>query len=94
MVERDSVKKLLDYLGGADNIVDIIGCITRLRITVNNATSILKNKEKILNDFEDIKKFDIVGQKYLEITLGSKVETYRSLLNDILNEVQRDGEIF
>lgn len=75
-------KKLLESLGGSDNIEDAYNCVTRLRVTVNNP-------EKV--DEDRIKQTGITGivkpsETNYQIVIGPEVTSVMNAFNKQLDE--------
>ena len=78
---REQAQKFLEALGGAENIVEVEGCITRLRGTVVDPDKIEVNK---------IKQLKIMGQpmirgKGFQIVVG----TYAELIGTEMNKIMK-----
>ena len=80
---EDRARQLIEALGGKGNIVEIEGCITRLRGT-------LKDPSKI-----DIKKMLPLGVVGRPIIMGKGVQivvgTYAELIGTAMNKIMREG---
>ncbi|GBD82629.1 hypothetical protein TEHD86_1351 [Tetragenococcus halophilus subsp. halophilus] len=75
-------KKLLEALGGKDNIDDIYNCVTRIRVTVNQPD--LVNEERI-------KQTGISGivkpsESHFQIVIGPEVTSVMREMNKLLDE--------
>ncbi|MDN6571334.1 MAG: PTS transporter subunit EIIC [Staphylococcus equorum] len=75
-------KKLLEALGGKDNIEDIYNCVTRMRVTVNQPE---------LVDEERIKQTGISGivkpsENHFQIVIGPEVTNVMGEMNKLLDE--------
>jgi glucose-like phosphotransferase system IIB component len=78
---RDKALQFIEALGGADNIVEIEGCITRLRGTVKDPSKV---------DMKKLQKLRIIGRpifmgKGIQIVVG----TYAELIGTAMNEIMR-----
>ncbi len=78
----DKASKFVDALGGAENIVDIEGCITRLRGTIRDPGKVSLAK---------LQKLNIVGRpifmgKGIQIVVGTHAELIGSAMNEILKK--------
>lgn len=78
---RDTALQFIEALGGADNIVEIEGCITRLRGTVADPSKV---------DLKKLQKLRIVGRpifmgKGIQIVVG----TYAELIGTEMNKIMR-----
>ncbi len=78
---REQALKFLDALGGAENIVEIEGCLTRLRGTLVDPGKIDVAKLKELK----IKGEPIVKGKVVQIVVG----TYAELIGTEINKIMR-----
>lgn len=78
---RDKALQFIEALGGADNIVEIEGCITRLRGTVVDPSKV---------DLRNLQKLGVIGRpifmgKGIQIVVG----TYAELIGTAMNEIMR-----
>lgn len=80
---EDKARGFIEALGGKENIVEIEGCITRLRGT-------LKDPSKI-----DVKKMMPLGVVGRPIIMGKGVQivvgTYAELIGSAMNKIMRAG---
>lgn len=88
MERKEVTKKILELVGGAQNVVNAWHCMTRLRFE-------LKNKELIQQD--EIKQLEgVMGIQYakdqLQIVLGTSVHKYYDILMEMLDMKEGDGE--
>lgn len=79
---RYMAKKILDNLGGRDNIVDIENCITRLRVELENGDLIQE---------ENIKKTGAKGivrlsDKSIQIIIGTNVKRVMAEMTDLMEK--------
>lgn len=77
---RELALKFLEALGGPENIVDIEGCITRLRGTVVDPGKI---------DIGSLKQLKIIGEPIIkggviQIVVGTKAEMIATEINKIV----------
>ncbi len=81
---EDRARQFIEALGGKDNIVEIEGCITRLRGT-------LKDPSRI-----DLKKMLPLGVVGRPIIMGKGVQivvgTYAELIGSAMNKIMREGK--
>ncbi len=81
---EDKARQFIEALGGKENIVEIEGCITRLRGT-------LKDTSKI-----NIKKMMPLGVVGRPIIMGTGVQivvgTYAELIGSAMNKIMREGK--
>lgn len=77
---REQALKLLDALGGPENVIEIEGCITRLRGTVVDPGKIDVAKLKELK----IKGDPIIKGKVIQIVVGSYAELIGTEMNKIM----------
>ena len=78
---RDKALKFIEALGGAENIVEIEGCITRLRGTVVDPSKV---------DLRKLQGLGVIGRpmfmgKGIQIVVG----TYAELIGTAMNEIMR-----
>jgi len=78
---RDKALQFIEALGGADNIVEIEGCITRLRGTVVDPSKV---------DLRKLQKMGVIGRpifmgKGIQIVVG----TYAELIGTAMNKIMR-----
>lgn len=78
---HDKALKFIEALGGADNIVEIEGCITRLRGTVKDPAKV------------DLKKLQALGVIGRPIFMGKGIQivvgTHAELIGTAMNEIMR-----
>jgi len=79
---REEALKFIEALGGADNIVEIEGCITRLRGTVVDPRKV---------DLKKLQRLRIVGRpifmgKGIQIVVGTHAELIGTAMNEIMRE--------
>jgi PTS system N-acetylglucosamine-specific IIC component len=73
-------KKLIENLGGKDNVVSVENCITRLRIEVKDGTVI--NEEKIRQT--GVKGLVKLTDTNIQIVVGKDVQAVKDAMNDLL----------
>ena len=82
--KNDSIKheafKILEALGGAENIEDVDACITRLRVNVKDNKKINKEQLKISGATAVL---DVKGG--IQAIYGAKAILYKNAINDILD---------
>jgi glucose-like phosphotransferase system IIB component len=80
---EEKARQFIEALGGKDNIVEIEGCITRLRGT-------LKDPSKV-----DTKKLAPLGMIGRPIMMGTGIQivvgTYAELIGSAMNKIMRAG---
>lgn len=77
---RDTALQFIEALGGADNIVEIEGCITRLRGTVVDPSKV---------DLRKLQKLGIIGRpifmgKGIQVVVGTHAELISTAINEIM----------
>ena len=77
---REQALKFLEALGGPENIVDIEGCLTRLRGTVVDPGKI---------DIDQLKQLKLLGEpiikgNVIQIVVGTKAEMIGTEMNKIM----------
>ncbi len=77
---RDKALQFIEALGGADNIVEIEGCITRLRGTVADPSKV---------DLKKLQKLRIIGRpifmgKGIQVVVGTHAELIGTAMNEIM----------
>ena len=78
---RDKAIKFIEALGGADNIVEIEGCITRLRGTVRDPKKV---------DLKKLQSLRIVGRPmFMGTGIQVVVGTHAELIGTAMNEIMR-----
>ncbi len=77
---REQAQKFLDALGGPENIVEIEGCITRLRGTVIDANRIDVPRLKELQ----IRGEPIIKGNVVQIVIGTYAEMIGTEMNKIM----------
>ena len=78
---RDKALQFIEALGGADNIVEIEGCITRLRGTVTDPGKV---------DLKKLQSLRIIGRpifmgKGIQIVVGTYAELIGTEMNKIMS---------
>ncbi len=79
---HDKALKFIEALGGADNIVEIEGCITRLRGTVKDPSRV---------DLKKLQSLGVIGRpifmgKGIQIVVGTHAELIGTEMNKIMRE--------
>jgi glucose-like phosphotransferase system IIB component len=77
---RDKALQFIEALGGADNIVEIEGCITRLRGTVVDPSKVNMRK---LQRLGAIGRPMLMG-KGIQVVVGTHAELIGTAMNEIL----------
>jgi len=77
---RQQALEFLDALGGPENVIEIEGCITRLRGTVVDPSKIDVAKLKELK----IKGEPIIKGKVVQIVVGTYAEMIATQMNKIM----------
>lgn len=77
---EDKARQFIEALGGKDNIVEIEGCITRLRGT-------LKDPSKV--DMKKLQSLGIIGRpilmgKGIQIVVGTHAELIGTAMNKLM----------
>jgi glucose-like phosphotransferase system IIB component len=77
---EDKARQFIEALGGKDNIVEIEGCITRLRGT-------LKDPSKV--DMKKLQSLGIIGRpilmgKGIQIVVGTHAELIGTAMNKVM----------
>lgn len=77
---HDKALKFIEALGGADNIVEIEGCITRLRGTVKDPSKV---------DMKKLQSLGVIGRpifmgKGIQIVVGTHAELIGTAMNEIM----------
>ncbi|NME35013.1 maltose/glucose-specific PTS transporter subunit IIBC [Fusobacterium sp. FSA-380-WT-3A] len=75
-----TAKLMLEGLGGKDNLVNIDNCITRLRLTLNDATIIDVNKIKKAGAIDVVK----LSNTNIQVIIGPKVQVMRKQIEKLL----------
>ena len=77
------VNKIIDGLGGKDNIVDVDACITRLRVGVKDASLVQENEfwTKEMGASGIVKNGTAI-----QVVYGAKAAGYKSQINSILGK--------
>ena len=78
---REKALKFIEALGGAENIVEIEGCITRLRGTVVDPSKV---------DVKKLQRLKIIGRpmlmgKGIQVVVG----TYAELIGTEMNKIMK-----
>lgn len=69
---RDDAEKLLEYVGGKENIAAVTHCATRMRFVLNDQS---KANEKAIEDIPSVKgMFTNAGQ--FQVIIGNDVPTF------------------
>ena len=81
-IHREKAENFLSCLGGADNIVDVANCATRLRISVNDETLLASEAE-----FKSVGALGLVKNgKAIQVIVGLTVPTVRDEFEKALNK--------
>lgn len=77
---RDKALQFIEALGGIDNIVEIEGCITRLRGTVVDPSKV---------DLRKLQTLGVIGRpifmgKGIQIVVGTHAELIGTAINEIM----------
>ena len=75
-----TAKLMLEGLGGKENLVSIDNCITRLRLTLNDASKIEIDKIKKAGAIDVVKLSDT----NIQVIIGSKVQAMRKQIEKLL----------
>ncbi|WP_454098668.1 PTS transporter subunit EIIC [Metabacillus sp. SLBN-84] len=85
MKEKESVQKIIEYVGGKENINKVWHCMTRLRFDLNDYSLIEHDKVKQLNG--------VIGEQLqndqYQIVIGTNVQQYYKAL---IEELEVNGE--
>lgn len=79
---NEQVRLIIDALGGAENILDVDACITRLRVTVKDG-NFVKENEYWINKL-GAKGLVKVGTSGVQVIYGAAAAKYKLLINNIL----------
>lgn len=85
---REKIQRLIDLLGGRENIVHLNHCVTRLRIELKDISKIDRNG---LENYE-IAKGVVVNNEGVQIVIGVKVKEIFKELETALKEESVEGE--
>ncbi|MEG1994283.1 MAG: PTS transporter subunit EIIB, partial [Oscillospiraceae bacterium] len=77
----ETAERVLEALGGKDNIEDCDACITRLRVAVKDIKKVDKNAIKVEGAAAI---FDVKGG--IQAVFGAKADLIKSKINDIIGE--------
>lgn len=78
-----NVRKILEGIGGKDNITDLTNCITRLRLTLKDVSKI--NADLLINE-TGASKVIIIDEHNAHIIYGLKIEAVRKAIEEELNK--------
>ena len=79
-------KNIVEGLGGADNVTNIINCYTRLRVDVKDENKVNINMLK-----ENVKASGIVDKgKYIQIVIGMGVEQERERVEAYIEYLKKE----
>jgi glucose PTS system EIICB or EIICBA component len=78
--QKESLRSMIAALGGRHNVLELNACLTRLRISVNDASLVDKARLMRLGA-----KGVIVVGKGVQVVFGTKAETLRKLLQKYLD---------
>ncbi|EEH6843701.1 PTS mannose transporter subunit IIB, partial [Salmonella enterica] len=81
---NEQVRQIIDALGGAENILDVDACITRLRVTVKDS-NFVKDNEYWINKL-GAKGLVKVGTTGVQVIYGAAAAQYKLLINNILEK--------
>ena len=71
--------KIIEYLGGVDNIEDVDACATRLRVGVKDASKVQKDKFKSLGAIGVLEV-----DNGIQAIFGAKAILYKTVILDLL----------
>ncbi len=80
--DNAQVEKMIEALGGADNLIDVDACITRLRITVKDG-SLVKDNNYWTQEL-GAKGLVKVGDTGIQAIYGAQAATYKAQINSRL----------
>lgn len=87
MDSRQLAEKILEYVGGKQNVSSVTHCVTRLRIIVKDTKQIKEN---------EIKKLDVIGTNLVgtqfQVILGAKVVEVYKEFEPLTGSVTTEGE--
>ena len=81
MEKREVVAKIVEYVGGKDNIVNVWHCMTRLRFDLKNKNMIQEEEIKQLEGVMGIQ----FAKEQLQIVVGTSVHKYYEILIEMLD---------
>ncbi|WP_250278581.1 PTS transporter subunit EIIB [[Clostridium] colinum] len=79
-----NVKKILQGIGGKDNIKDLTNCMTRLRLVLNDVSKI---DENLLISETFASKVIVIDEHNVHIVYGLKIEEIRNALEKELKNI-------
>ena len=88
---REAVNRILDCLGGQDNVLDVTNCMTRLRVTVKDDAAVRETELA-----QDPEVLGLVHDKagYYEVVVGpGKCRKYADLWQEICREAEVEGSV-
>ncbi len=77
--DRTKAQEILAALGGAENIVELESCITRLRLVVNNPGAVDDKRLKQLGAVGVMKAGTVV-----QVVLGTSAERIEQIMKDMI----------
>ncbi|MCX7694479.1 MAG: PTS transporter subunit IIBC [Caloramator sp.] len=77
---KELALKVIELLGGRENIVEVDACMTRLRVTVNDTTKVAEQSKWKENGAVGL----IIKDKGIQAIYGPKADILKSDINDIL----------
>ncbi len=78
-----NVKKILEGIGGKDNIKEITNCMTRLRLTLKDTSKV--NEDLLVNE-TGASKVIFVDEQNVHIIYGLKIEEVRKAIEEELKK--------
>lgn len=87
--DEELAKKIIIAYGGKGNITNLESCISRLRVTVNDASIVNKEELKRLG----AKGVVTVGAHDVQSIFGTKSDVLRKLCNDALNNMSSENNL-
>lgn len=76
----ERILAIIENLGGIDNLKDVSACATRLRVSVNDASSITKKPFELLGS-----KGMVINNNSLQIIFGGEATILSEKINDYIN---------
>lgn len=81
MTDKELAQKILDLVGGEDNLLSVTHCVTRLRLSIKDEEKIQKNNIAALSGVLGV---NTVGNQF-QVILGGKVTAVYSNFNDLVS---------
>lgn len=89
MDNRELSKKILELLGGKENVSNVTHCVTRLRVIVNDTKKIRSDE---IGKLQGVLGINLVGTQYQVILGGRVVEIYNEFMDIVGKRTEKTSK--